>query len=51
MGWSMQTAMTAQLVTDALLMDVWRRGLTGSVLHHSDQRSQPDSTDRRNTRC
>jgi transposase InsO family protein len=25
-GWSMSAAMTAQLVTDALLMAVWRRG-------------------------
>jgi putative transposase len=25
-GWSMQSAMTAQLVTDALLMAIWRRG-------------------------
>lgn len=39
-GWAMQTAMTAQLVTDALLMAVWRRGPTASVLHHSDQGSQ-----------
>ena len=39
-GWAMQSAMTAQLVTDALLMAVWRRGPTASVLHHSDQGSQ-----------
>jgi transposase InsO family protein len=25
-GWSMNAAMTAQLVTDALLMAIWRRG-------------------------
>lgn len=25
-GWSMQPAMTAQLVTDALVTAVWRRG-------------------------
>jgi transposase InsO family protein len=25
-GWSMSTAMTAQLVTDALVMAIWRRG-------------------------
>ena len=25
-GWSMNTAMTAQLVTDALVMAIWRRG-------------------------
>ena len=32
--------MTAQLVTDALLMAVWRRGKTDALLHHSDQGSQ-----------
>jgi putative transposase len=30
----------SQLVTDALLMAVWRRGPNASVLHHSDQGSQ-----------
>jgi putative transposase len=25
-GWSMSAAMTAQLVTDALVMAIWRRG-------------------------
>ena len=25
-GWSMSASMTAQLVTDALLMAIWRRG-------------------------
>lgn len=39
-GWAMQATMTAQLVTDALLMAVWRRGPAGTVLHHSDQGSQ-----------
>jgi len=39
-GWSMQAAMTSQLVTDALLMAVWRRGPAAAVLHHSDQGSQ-----------
>ena len=39
-GWAMQSSMTAQLVTDALLMAVWRRGPTTAVLHHSDQGSQ-----------
>jgi putative transposase len=39
-GWSMQSAMTSQLVTDALLMAVWRRGPAATVLHHSDQGSQ-----------
>ena len=39
-GWSMQSAMTAQLVTDALIMAVWRRGARDAVLHHSDRGSQ-----------
>ena len=39
-GWSMQSQMTAQLVTDALMMAVWRRGRPGSVMHHSDRGSQ-----------
>lgn len=39
-GWAMQSSMTSQLVTDALLMAVWRRGPSGAMLHHSDQGSQ-----------
>ena len=39
-GWSMQATMTAQLVTDALLMVIWRRGKPEAVLHHSDRGSQ-----------
>ena len=39
-GWSMNAGMTAQLVTDALLMAVWRRGKPGALLHHSDRGSQ-----------
>ena len=39
-GWSMNAAMTAQLVTDALLMAVWRRGKPRALLHHSDRGSQ-----------
>lgn len=39
-GWSMSAAMTAQLVTDALLMAVWRRGKPEALLHHSDQGGQ-----------
>jgi len=39
-GWSMQTAMTSQLVTDAMMMAVWRRGPAPMLLHHSDQGSQ-----------
>ena len=36
----MKAEMTAQLVTDALLMAIWRRGRPDSLLHHSDQGSQ-----------
>ena len=39
-GWSMQASMTAQLVTNALLMAVWRRGTPPRDLAHSDQGSQ-----------
>ena len=39
-GWSMKAEMTAQLVTDALIMAIWRRGKPDSLLHHSDQGSQ-----------
>ena len=39
-GWSMSTSMTTQLVTDALLMAIWRRGKPDALLHHSDQGSQ-----------
>ena len=36
----MKADMTAQLVTDALMMAIWRRGKPDAVLHHSDQGSQ-----------
>lgn len=39
-GWSMQPTMTTQLVTDALVMAIWRRGKPEAVLHHSDRGSQ-----------
>jgi transposase InsO family protein len=39
-GWSMSASMTAQLVADALLMAVWRRGEPGALMHHSDRGSQ-----------
>lgn len=35
-GWSMKAEMTAQLVTDALMMAIWRRGKPDALLHHSD---------------
>ena len=37
---SMSTAMTAQFVTDALVMAIWRRGKPDALLHHSDRGSQ-----------
>lgn len=39
-GWSMSDTMAAQLVTDALIMAIWRRGKPDALLHHSDQGSQ-----------
>jgi putative transposase len=39
-GWSMKPDMTALLVTDALVMAIWRRGRPQTLLHHSDQASQ-----------
>jgi putative transposase len=42
-GWSMSAAMTAQLVTDALVMAIWRRGKPDALLHHSERGSQYSS--------
>jgi transposase InsO family protein len=39
-GWSMSAAMTAKLVTDALVTAIWRRGKPDALLHHSDRGSQ-----------
>jgi putative transposase len=44
-GWSMQATMTAELVTNAFVMAVWRRGPASALLHHSDQGSQYSSED------
>jgi putative transposase len=33
----MKAEMSAQLVTDALLMAIWRRGRPDALLHHSDR--------------
>jgi putative transposase len=44
-GWSMSPSMTSQLVIDALIMALWRRGKPQGVLHHSDQGSQYTSED------
>ena len=38
--WSMKAEMTSQLVTDALMMAIWRRGKPDALLHHSDRGSQ-----------
>lgn len=42
-GWSMQDSMTSQLVADALMMTVWRRGKPRAMPHHSDKGSQHTS--------
>jgi putative transposase len=39
-GWSTKAEMNVQLVTDALLMAIWRRGRPDALLHHSDRGSQ-----------
>jgi transposase InsO family protein len=36
----MNQEMTAQLVNDALVMAIWRRGRPEELLHHSDQGGQ-----------
>jgi len=37
--------MQAKMVSDALLMALWRRGKPSSLMHHSDQGSQYTSDD------
>lgn len=44
-GWAMQSAMTTPLVTDALLMAMWRRGRPQALLYHTDRGSQYTSDD------
>jgi putative transposase len=39
-GWSMKAHMRSDLVTDALIMALWRRRPGVELLHHSDQGSQ-----------
>ena len=34
--------MTAELVTDALVMAIWRRGRPKELLHHSDRLNPPN---------
>jgi putative transposase len=36
-GWSMSKQMTSQLVSDAMLVGLWRRGPVKALLYHSDQ--------------
>lgn len=47
-GWSMSASMTSQLVSDALMMALWRRGKPKGLLLHSDQGSQYTSEDFQN---
>lgn len=44
-GWSMQATMTRDLVCDALMMALWRRGFPSGVIFHSDRGSQYCSDD------
>lgn len=44
-GWSMKPTLAKELVLDALLMALWRRNPTESVIVHSDQGSQYGSDD------
>lgn len=44
-GWSMHSRITKELVLGALLMAVWRRNPSSTVLVHSDQGSQYTSHD------
>ena len=44
-GWSMEGTMQAKMVSDALLMALWRRGKPSSPMHHSDLGSQYTSDD------
>lgn len=39
-GSSMYPTMTTQLVTDALLMAIWQRGASDTLINHSNQGSQ-----------
>ncbi|MDF1757561.1 MAG: IS3 family transposase [Legionellaceae bacterium] len=47
-GWSIQSTMTRQLVCDALMMALKRRGFPRNVLFHSDRGSQYCSYDYQN---
>ncbi|EYD71511.1 Mobile element protein [Rubellimicrobium mesophilum DSM 19309] len=43
-GWSMKAERDAQLVMDALMMAVWRRGKADALLHHSDSQKMVASS-------
>ncbi|MGY3470329.1 transposase InsO family protein [Bradyrhizobium sp. LM6.11] len=43
-GWSMSTAMTAQLVTDALVMAIWRSSVMSESNWCCDDRLNPPNT-------
>jgi putative transposase len=42
-GWSMQSSTATQLVSDAMLMAIWRRRPSAQLLHDSDRGSQYSS--------
>lgn len=44
-GWAMSERMTTTLVSDALMMALWRRGMPTGVIFHSDRGSQYCSRD------
>jgi putative transposase len=44
-GWSMKPTLAREIVLDALVMAVWRRRPSGTVMVHSDQGSQYGSDD------
>ena len=48
-GWSMKAEMTAQLVTDALIMTIWRRGKPNAFCITPIRVAKAVSTGRRNT--
>ena len=47
-GWSIQATISRQLVCDALMMALWRRGFPRHVMFHSDRGSQYCSHDYQN---
>jgi len=45
-GWSMSTATTTQLVTDALVMAIRRQGKPDALLHHSPRQQHHEQFQR-----